>query len=119
MKCLHLVQDNDGEVLVLNTIGDEAYKDKMMARFVMKGQKCSMQVDSQATCNVIPRRHVPEDVLINSCTKRLSLYGNKATVDGLEVCSICPFSKRIISELPRYVGQAEFMEYKRMNTVWI
>ena len=58
-----------------------------MATFMIRGKKISMQVDSGATCNVILRRHVPDNVQINSCTKRLSLYGSKAG-EGIGVCSI-------------------------------
>eukprot|EP00057_Strongylocentrotus_purpuratus_P006656 XP_011661130.1 PREDICTED: uncharacterized protein K02A2.6-like [Strongylocentrotus purpuratus] len=86
---IRLVQDDGEEVLALNAIGDNStYKDKVMAAFLIRGNKISMQVDSGATCNVIPKRHVPDNVEINYGTRRLSLYGNKATVDGIGVCNI-------------------------------
>ena len=46
-----------------------------------------MQVDSGATCNVIPDSYVPDKVEIEPCSTQLSLY-NKANVPVLGKCRL-------------------------------
>ena len=80
MKVLVLVSDDDNEeVLVVNDVKTNS-ESKIMAMFSIKGKKVSMQVDSGATCSVMPKKNLPPNTEMHECKKKLTLYGGKATI---------------------------------------
>ena len=95
----HVVDDmsntdsDDYEALVLeevdvHSLGPKSNGQKIMASFKIKhGEAVDMQVDSGATCNVIPDSYVPDKVEIEPCRTQLSLY-NKANVPVLGKCRL-------------------------------
>ena len=83
-----LSDDTDDEVLlVVNDLNSDS-SDKILAMFSVKGQKVPMQVDSGATCNVMPKNKLPPNAKIQECRKKLSLYGNKASIMTIGKCTL-------------------------------
>ena len=81
--------DSDFEVMTIDVIGkidtvkgktNKKYTNKIMATFMINGQRIKMQVDSGATCNVLPQTYLPVGTKIDKSNKILSLYNNEATI---------------------------------------
>lgn len=80
----------DDEVLIVNDIESlETNSDsKIIAMFSIKGKKVSMQIDSGATCNVMPKKNLPLNTEMHECKKKLTLYGGKATITTVGECTL-------------------------------
>ena len=59
-----------------------------MATFLIEGKPVKMQVDSGATVNVIPRKHVPLGITIQENAKKLGLFGEKASITSIGTCNL-------------------------------
>ena len=60
------------EELDVHSLGPKSNGQKIMASFKIKhGEAVDMQVDSGATCNVIPDSYVPDKVEIEPCRTQL------------------------------------------------
>ena len=64
----------------VNQISDSKYAKKIMVSVVIDNEETvAMQVDSGSTCNVIPRKHVPTDTVVEDSKQVLTMY-NKDTM---------------------------------------
>ena len=78
-KKVHAVRDTDcsseEEILCveLNDVNTE-YKSKVYATMEINGKSVKMQIDSGASCNVLPKKLLSEDAEIVSSDQKLSTY---------------------------------------------
>ena len=47
-----------------------------------------MQVDSGATCSVMPKKNLPPNTEMHECKKKLTLYAGKATITPVGECTL-------------------------------
>lgn len=78
-------EDSD-EIMVVKD--EKHYKKKIVGRFKIKSKSVDMQIDSGATINILPRKMVPEDVVVVHNPKRLNLYGKDASIVSMGTCNV-------------------------------
>ena len=79
--------DLDNEhVLSVNAV-DSAYQTKIFVTMEIEGKPVKMQIDSGASCNVMPEKFVPKRTEIKGTTQTLLLY-DKSSIPVAGICKI-------------------------------
>ena len=67
----------------VNTMSKHPFKSKILATMEVEGKPVRFQVDSGATCNIIPRKDLPSNCKIGETEHRLTMYnGTDMKVTG-------------------------------------
>ena len=73
--------------LEINAVTQSSVKNKIFAPMIIKGRQISFQLDSGATCNVLPEHFVPHGTTIENSDHSLRLY-SKALLPIKGICRL-------------------------------
>ena len=93
-----------------NAVSRAKYQSKIYATMEISGRPVKMQVDSGASCNVMPRKLLPKDTVITKADLKLTSYSKT----NLEVLGLAKISLRNPKNKKKY--QAEFAVIDEDNT---
>ena len=93
-----------------NAVSRAKYQTKIYATMEISGRPVKMQVDSGASCNVMPRKLLPKDTIITKTDLKLTSYSKT----NLEVLGLAKISLRNPKNKKKY--RAEFAVVGEDNT---
>lgn len=73
--------------LEINTVSQSPVNNKIFASMLIRGREISFQLDSGATCNVLPEHFVPPATTVKTSDHSLHLYG-KALLARKGICKL-------------------------------
>ena len=73
--------------LHIHSVSKSQYKSKIFAHITLSDQKITMQIDSGASCNVLPEKFVPPGLKIQVSNQPLTLY-SKASLPVVATCTL-------------------------------
>ena len=73
--------------LHIHTVSKSQYKSKLFAQIILFDQTITMQIDSGASCNVLPEKYVPLGTEIQHSKQSLTLY-SKASLPVVGTCNL-------------------------------
>ena len=84
-----IVEISPQNKLEINSVSQSPPKNKIFASMFIKGKQISFQIDSGATCNVLPEHLVPPGTMVEKSDHSLRLY-SKALLPIRGICSLNP-----------------------------
>lgn len=76
------VDVSTSDVVNVSSVGDDAFPRKIYAAMDIQGKTVKMQIDSGASCNVLPKKYLPEGTEVQKTNKLLTAY-NKEQIEAL------------------------------------
>ena len=86
---------------VVNVVENSKCKSKIFAHMEIEGALIKMQVDSGASCNVLPRKFLPKSTVVNESNVKLTTYSEA----NLNVCGLAKIHLRNPRNQTKYFVQ--------------